>query len=142
MTRHTTHFEDARGENMAAMLRGRVKGQPASEAAVELLIGDGRWLARRDFVAVALACGRDGVTGRAVAWIDWDAVLRAVDDGGLPCTASEAKVLAIAASIAAGLPVVLGSMLSGLDERSATAVAGAVLRAAGHSDLLVRRGAR
>ena len=142
MARHTTHFEDPRGGNLAAALRTRVKGRFAGEAVVELLISLCGWLARRGFVAVAIAGGRDGVTGRAVAWTGWEAALAALNAGGLACGTSEAKVLAIAASIAAGLPVTLGQMMSGLDERTAVAVAGAVLHAAGHRDLLVRRGAR
>lgn len=142
MARHTTHFEDPGDGNLAVALGARVKGRFAGEAVVELLISLCRWLARRDFAAVAIAGGRDGVTGRAVVWIYWEAAMAALSAGGLPCATSEAKVLAIAASIAAGLPVTLGQMMSGLDECAAVAVAGAVLHVAGRRDLLIRRSAR
>jgi hypothetical protein len=45
------------------------------------------------------------------------------------------QMLRLAASIADGLRVDLGSALSGLDEHNAAVVAGVVLRAAGHPHL-------
>jgi hypothetical protein len=101
------------------------------EAAVELLIGHALWLCRKDFVERAVEFGR-GVDGLVLAVIDWEAAVAALDAGRLPCSGSEGQVLRLAAGIAEGLAVDLGSALSGLDERNAVLVAAAVLHAAGH----------
>jgi hypothetical protein len=112
------------------------------EAAAELLIGHGTWPARADFAAAALRFGRDGVTGAAAVSVDFGAALAARRTGGLPCSAAEEQVLALAASIAIGVPVALGDLVSGLDEDTAVRVAIAVLHAAGFGgrSVLVTRG--
>ncbi len=123
-------------------MRVWAKGVLALEAAVELLIGHGTWPARADFAAAALTSGRDGLTGAAMAPVDFEAALAARRAGGLRCSASEDQVLALAASIAAGVPVALGDLVSGLDEDNAIRVAIAVLHAAGFGgrSVLVTRG--
>ena len=45
----------------------------------------------------------DGTT--LMAWIDWDAVLRALHDGQIPACGGERRILQLAASIAEGFPV-------------------------------------
>jgi hypothetical protein len=107
------------------------RGLLGAEAAVELLIGHRVWPSRGDFVAVAVEFGRDGITGGAMASVDWQTAVEAVDAGELPCSSSEAWVLRIAASLATHVPVVLGRAVSGLDERNSVAVAEAVLHATG-----------
>ena len=75
--------------------------------------------------------------------MDFEAALAARRAGGLPCSSGEAdRVLALAASIAAGVPVALGDLVSGLDEDNAVRVAIAVLHAAGFGgrSVLVTRG--
>ena len=89
-------------------MRVWAKGLLGLEAAVELLIGHGTWLARADFAAAALTSGRDGITGAAMASVDFEAALAARRAGGLPCSSSEEQVLALAASIATGVPVAAG----------------------------------
>ena len=137
--RDTTTFHD-----LAAAMRVWAKGLLGLEAAVELLIGHGTWLTRADFAAAALTSGRDGITGAAMMSVDFEAALAARRAGGLPCSAGEEQILALAASIAAGVPVALGDLVCGLDEDNAVRVAIAVLHAAGFGgrSVLVTRGSR
>ena len=123
-------------------MRVWAKGLLGLEAAVELLIGHGTWPARADFAAVALTFGRDGITGAVMASVDFQAALAARRAGGLPCSSSEEHILALAASIATGVPVALGDLVSGLDEDNAIRVAIAVLHVAGFGgrSVLVTRG--
>jgi len=126
-------------------MRAWAKGLLDLEAAVELLIGHGTWPGRADFAAAALTSGRDGVTGAAMASVDFQAALAARRaGGGLPCSSGEEQILALAASIAIGVPVPLGDLVSGLDEDNAIRVAIAVLHAAGFGgrSVLVTRGSR
>jgi hypothetical protein len=102
------------------------------EAAVELLIGHARWLDRDDFLDLAVEFGRGLGAGPVRAAVDWEAAVGGLDGGRLPCSGSEAQMLRLAASLAGGVRLDLGSALSGLDERNAALVAGAVVRAAGH----------
>ena len=135
----TTTFHDT-----AAAMRVWAKGLLGLEAAVELLIGHGTWLTRADFAAAALASGRDGITGAVMMSVDFEAALAARRAGGLPCSSGEEQILALAASIAAGVPVALGDLVCGLDEDNAVRVAIAVLHAAGFGgrSVLVTRGSR
>ena len=137
--RDTTTFHD-----LAAAMRVWAKGLLGLEAAVELLIGHGTWLTRADFAAAALTSGRDGITGAVMVSVDFEAALAARRAGGLPCSAGEEQILALAASIAAGVPVALGDLVCGLDEDNAVRVAIAVLHAAGFGgrSVLVTRGSR
>jgi len=115
-------------------MRVWAKGLLALEAAVGVLIGHGTWLARPDFVAAAVSFGRDGITGKPMAVVDFHAALAARRAGALPCSSSEEQILALAASIATGIPVPLGDLVSGLDEDNAIRVAIAVLHAAGFGE--------
>jgi hypothetical protein len=93
---------------------------------------------------VALTPGRDGITGTVMASVDFEAALAARRAGSLPCSSSEEQILALAASIATGVPVALGDLVSGLDEDNAVRVAIAVLHAAGFDgrSVLVTRTSR
>jgi hypothetical protein len=112
-------------------LRAHASGLLCAVAAVELLVGHAVWLRRNDFVD-GFVCIVDELAGvTSLAWVDWRAVVTALDEGRLPCSGGEAGVLRVAASIAEGIPVDLGEVLTGLDERNLVLVAGAVLRAGG-----------
>jgi hypothetical protein len=50
-----------------------------------------------------------------MAWINWDAVITALDGGRLPASGGERRIVRIAASLAAGHPVSLRDALPGLD---------------------------
>jgi hypothetical protein len=80
---------------------------------------------------VAVEFGRGIVDGSAMASVDWEAAVAALEAGRLPCSASEAQMLRIAVSIADAVPVSLGEALSGLDNGNLGLVAGAVLHAGG-----------
>jgi hypothetical protein len=112
-------------------LRAYADGLCGLLAAVELLIGHRRWLARADFVDrfVRLEPGSAGVGVFAV--VGWRAAVRALAAGGLACSGSEGAVLRIAASLAEGVPVDLDECLSSLDEVNVDLVVGAVLHANG-----------
>ena len=83
-------------------------------------------------------CGIAEGAVRAVG--DWEAAVAALEAGRLPCSGGEGRMLRLAASVAGGVAVDLGSVLPGLDERNITLVAGAVLHAAGHRELRVVAG--
>ncbi len=114
------------------------KGLLAAEAAVELLIGHRLWLYRDDLREVAVEFGSEAFSGRVMAAVDFEAAAGALQAGVLPSGSSQGQVLRLAASIAAGVPVDLGGAVSGLDAANAGLVAGALLHAAGHRDLMVR----
>jgi hypothetical protein len=116
---------------LAAALRAHAGGLFCLRAAVELLIGHQRWLCRDDFlsrfVRLVPASAGDGL----LAVVAWRAAVRAVDASRLSCSDSEAHVLRIAASIAEGVPVDLGTCLSTLDRTNIGLVADAVCWAGG-----------
>ena len=121
-------------------MRAWAKGLLCLEAAVELLIGHRSWLSREDFLAIAVEPGREVFSGRDMAAVDFAAAAGALEAGVLPCSGGEGRMLRIAASIAAGVPVDLREAVTGLDEKNAVLAAGAVLHAAGHRDLRVAAG--
>jgi hypothetical protein len=106
------------------------------EAAVELLIGHRRWLVRDDFLVHVEFC-RD-FHGESIAAIDWRAAWAALEDGHLPCSSGERRILRVVASIAEGLPIDLGDAVTCLDAVNAVLVARAVLAAGGHHEAAAR----
>jgi hypothetical protein len=66
-----------------------------------------------------------------MAWIDWDAVITALDGGRLPASGGEKRIIRIAASLAAGYPVSLRDVIPGLDQRNLELVTIAIRRTAG-----------
>ena len=112
-------------------MRGHAAGLLCLVAAVELLIGHAVWLRRLDFVDEFVHVAGE-ITGEMLgSWVDWSAALVALDAGRLACSGSEAGMLRIAASLAEGVPVDLGEVVTGLDDRNLVLVAQAVLRAGG-----------
>jgi energy-coupling factor transporter ATP-binding protein EcfA2 len=69
-----------------------------------------------------------------MAWIDWDAVIAALDGGRLPASGGEKRIVRIAASLAAGHPVSLRDAIPGLDRQSLELVTTAIRRAAGQCE--------
>jgi hypothetical protein len=111
-------------------VRAAAAGLYSLEAACELLISAG-WLHRGDF-ARFISTGTsltDGVT--ELARIDWQSVITSRDAGHLPCSSGENRILRLAASIAAGIPVDLNDALSGLDHASTAHIVQAVRHANG-----------
>lgn len=110
-------------DTIAALLRRRATGSYADEAAVELLIAHDMWLGRRDFLTTCVDYDHDGHD--VVVWVDWHAVPAFLD--GAACSASEARVLRLAAELSGidtGCP--LADLLCGLDDRNSTLVVDAV----------------
>lgn len=124
--------DGVRAGRLGAMLRAGARGLHADEAAAELLVAHGHWAGHGEFArrfAQVRACPGPG--GAPVAWIDWQAAAGGLDGGGLACSASEAGVLRIAASLGGGVPVSLRAVLGGLDHVNIALVARAVLHANG-----------
>ncbi len=72
-------------------------GPYPAEAAAELLISHASWLCRDDFRDGYVDIGTsitDGTT--AMAAIDWPAAITALDEGGLPASGGERRVLRLA----------------------------------------------
>jgi hypothetical protein len=127
------------GGRLGVMLRAGACGMHADEAAAELLVAHGHWAGHGEFArrfAQVQACPGGG--GGPVACIDWQAAAGGLDRGGLlGCSASEASVLRIAASLGGGVPVSLRAVLGGLDHVNIALVARAVLHANGTTSATV-----
>lgn len=116
---------------LADLLATHADGLLTETAAVGLLITHRYWLTRAAFTDhyIHPVTGHDA---RLVgARIDWPAALTALTHGDLPCSASQAAVLRIAASLAADLPLSLHQALGDLDAPNITAVATAITAANG-----------
>jgi hypothetical protein len=113
-------------------LRAHADGIHALEAATQLIIRHATWLRRSDFTAAFIDTSPRSPTATSLAWVDWQAAATALNNGDLPCANSEASILRLAASIAAGVPVDLRDALTGLDVRNTHLVCDAVQHATGH----------
>jgi hypothetical protein len=95
-------------------LSEHVMGINAETAAVDLIAHHGVWLARPDFAGF-LQHGRCHSAGEPMAVVRWRAAYTALQRGRLPCSGSEADVLLIAVSLAAGVRISLRHVLGNLD---------------------------
>jgi len=100
---------------LAAALRSCATGTYAAEAGAVLLIDHGVFLHRADFTDRFVWQGTSDTGGTRLAQVDWTAAARALGAGELPCSAGERRILLLAASLAAGIPVDLGDAVTGLD---------------------------
>ncbi len=115
--------------SLAAPLRAWADGLLATQAGVELLIDHGQYLNRADFRERFVDVFTVG--GLELAEINWIQVIAAMDHHEFVCSASEAQVLRLAASIADGIPVDLRDALTGLDTANLTRLTTAILHANG-----------
>ncbi len=115
---------------LSAALRATAAGIHPDEAGTGLIISHGPFLQRSDFTrhVETAACISDGTP---MAWIDWDAVIAALDSGHLPSSGGEQRIVRVAASLAAGHPVSLRDAIPGPDQRSLHLAATAIRHAAG-----------
>lgn len=115
---------------LSTALRAAAAGIHPDEAAAGLIISHGTFLHREDFLhhVETAACISDGTP---MAWIDWDAVIAALDGGRLPASGGEKRIVRIAASLAAGHLVSLRDAIPGIDHRSLELVTTAIRHAAG-----------
>ncbi len=117
---------------LADALRACAAGLYCSEAGTGLLIGHGAFLRREDFSAFIWegTSITDGTT--AMAGIDWETAITALNTGNLPASSGERSILQLAASIAAGTPVDLRDTITSLDGRNLGLLLTAIRHAAGH----------
>jgi hypothetical protein len=130
---HPASTGDQDHARLTAALRACASGLHAAEAACELIISHATWLHRPDFSNDFIQTGisiTDACT--PMADIDWTAAITALDAGHLPCSGGEARMLRIAASLAAGIPVSIRDNLVGLDTANSQIVLEAMAHATGH----------
>lgn len=106
-------------------LHEHVVGINAQVAAVDLLASHRVWLTRADF-APFIQHGRCHSTRQPMAIIRWRAIHCALQRGQLPCSSSEANILRIAVSLAAGVPISLRSVLGCFDHRNIARIVRAI----------------
>jgi hypothetical protein len=113
-------------------LRACAAGIYPAEAGVGLLIAHRAFLHRDDFTNRFISHGTsitDGVT--AMASIDWAGAITALDAGQLPCSGGAQRILRLAASLAAGIPVSLSDAVTGLDQHNIQLLITAIDHASG-----------
>lgn len=113
--------------SLASALRACASGVYALEAGTGLLIDNGAFLRRSDFTSRFVIRG----THDGLAAIDWESAITALTVGELPCSAGEKRILRLAASLAAGIPVDLNDAVTGLDQQNSRRLVTAVLHASG-----------
>jgi hypothetical protein len=114
-------------DELIGQLLDAADGILADTAAAGLIISHGCFLHRGAFRRIISV--RDG---QPLATICWDAALRALDAGLLPCASSEQAILRIAASLGdPAIGVCLRAVLGNLDARNITLVADAITTANG-----------
>lgn len=116
---------------LAQPLRASARGLSTTEAGTELFIRHATWPHRSDFQDQFVHLHTSIAADTQTAAIDWPAAIAALDTGQLPCSAGEARMLRLAASLVDGIPVDLRDALVGLDDRNLDLVSQAVLHAAG-----------
>ena len=110
--------------HLAPALRAQAEGSYTAEAAVELLIGHGVWLARRDFLNELVEYAGDSTT-ITHAWVAWEHVPTFANRA--PCSGSEGRILRLAAELHGtdtGVP--LAELLSQLDDTNSALVRDAI----------------
>jgi hypothetical protein len=100
-------------------------GITSATAAIDLITAHRVWLTRPDFTPF-IHHGRCHATGQPMATIRWRAAITTLGQGRLPCSASEAHILRIAASLGAGVPVRLRDVLGCLDPHNIAHVVRAI----------------
>lgn len=114
---------------LTAALHAHARGLPSHEAAVELLVSHTTWLRRNDFRHHVVHTRPDLSDSTPTAAINWPEAVAALNQGQLPCSGSEARILRLAASLADGIPVDLRDALTGLDRSNAELVSHALAHA-------------
>ena len=112
-------------------MRAGAAGLYCAAAAVELLIGHGRWLHRDEFIAAFVEVVPALGDGAPLAFVDWPRAAAHLGRGHLACSSSEGQVLRLCASLAEGVPVDLAEALTSLDAPTVMLVACAMLHASG-----------
>ena len=118
-------------QELIGQLLDAADGILADTAAVQLIISHENFLHHRAFRRIINA-GTSISTGQPLATIGWDAALRALDTGLMPCASSDQAILRIAASLGnPAIPVHLRTVLGNLDTLNITLVTDAITAANG-----------
>ncbi|MGD0067821.1 MAG: hypothetical protein ABSB76_30845 [Streptosporangiaceae bacterium] len=118
-------------QELTGQLLDAADGILADTAAAGLIISHQTFLHRHAFRRI-IRTGASISTGQPLATIGWDAALRALDAGQMPCTSSEQAILRIAASLGdPAIGVRLRTVLGNLDARNITLVTSAITTANG-----------
>ena len=118
-------------DELICQLLDAADGILADTAAVKLITSHENFLHRDAFRRIIRA-GTSISTGQPLATIGWDAALRALDAGQMPCASSGQAILRIAASLGdPAIPVRLRTVLGNIDTRNITLVADAITTANG-----------
>ena len=118
-------------DELTGQLLDAADGILAGTAAAGLIISHENFLHRDAFRRI-ISTGASISTGQPLATIGWDAALRALDAGQMPCASSEQAILRIAASLGdPAIGVRLRTVLGNLDRRNITLVTDAVTAANG-----------
>jgi hypothetical protein len=118
-------------QELICQLPDAADGILADTAAVQLIISHENFLHRDAFRRIINA-GTSISTGQPLATIGWDAALRALDTGLMPCASSDQAILRIAASLGnPAIPVHLRTVPGNLDTHNITLVADAITAANG-----------
>ncbi len=117
---------------LVSALRAAVSGHLNGEAAIELLLAEQTWLRMATFRSfIDYEDDPDVTGGPPMAWVDWRGALRALEARRLRASRGTGeRILRIAASLAAGVPVDLSECVTnGLGRAHARMVADAIARA-------------
>lgn len=118
-------------DELIGQLLDAAGGIQADTAAAGLIISHENFLHRDAFRRI-ISTGASISTGQPLATISWDAALRALDAGQMPCASSEQAILPIAASLGdPAIGVRLRTVPGNLDRRNITLVTDAVTAASG-----------
>lgn len=116
---------------LTTALRAHARGIYCLEAATEILIGHRTWLHRAAFTTDFITTSAGINNNIKLAYVDWQAIITALETKNMPCSGSEEQMLRLTASLADGIPVNLRDALTGLDDHNTNLVATAVLHASG-----------
>jgi hypothetical protein len=121
---------------LATALQACAAGILTAEAGTGLLIASGALLHRGDFTERFIHHGTSASEGAtAMAAINWDAAITALNAGELPCSGGEQRILRLAASLADGIPVSLSDTVTGLDHANTRHLIAAIHLASSISSL-------
>jgi hypothetical protein len=116
---------------LTGQLLDAADGIQADTAAAGLIISHQTFLHRDAFRRI-ISTGASISTGQPLATIGWDAALRALDAGQMPCASSGQAILRIAASLGdPAIGVQLRTVPGNLDARNITLVTSAITTANG-----------
>jgi hypothetical protein len=103
---------------MAAALRAHAAGLHPDEASTEPIISHGAISHHNDFARFIRTATSISDGTATMAWIAWNAVLSALQDGQLPLSGRERRILTLILSIAEGTPVSHRDAIPGLDNHN------------------------